>query len=184
MSNLEEQLKISKIGHKFGHQLIDAGIKWIRLAYKLKPQVFTRVAIMSFLTDQLGLLASTISLADEKYHVETWNKFGQIADFDLLNLQEYKSDFFDCDNYSFVYASRGGLIYGLNSFFVAFGNIYDLTGKYIGRHAFNLILTHQNGVLKLYCYEPMNDNSNQVIKGQKIVLIHGWEYRPDWIIGF
>ena len=180
----DEITKINTIFHKFGHNLLGQGIKFIRMAYKLNPKVFTRRVIMEFLKDQTGLPANTISLVDEKYYVETWGKIGQIIDFDLIDQQIYHYDFLDCDNYSFLYASRGGVIYGLNSFFVAFGSVYDLSGKFIGAHAFNLILTHENGVLKLYCYEAMNDNSKQMIKGQKTILEHGWEYRPSWIIGF
>jgi len=174
--------KVNTMFHKFGHQLLDRGIKFIKTAYKLKPKVFTRPEILAFLNGQTGIPNSSISLADMKYHVETWAKWGQIIDLDLIDTQKYLTDVMDCDNFAMAYAARASMVYGLNTCGIAYGNIYDLTGKFIGRHAFNLIVTHEKGVLKLYCYEPMDDNSNQVIKGQKIILIHGWEYRPDWIL--
>jgi len=103
---MTEQEKINKTMHKFGHWLLDYGITSIRNAYKLKPVVFSRQALSLFLSDQLGLPASTISLADEKYHIETWTKWGEIIDFDLIDQQIYLADTRDCkvpDDLAFAY---------------------------------------------------------------------------------
>ena len=180
----DEITKINTIFHKFGHNLLGQGIKFIRMAYKLNPKVFTRRVIMEFLKDQTGLPANTISLVDEKYYVETWGKIGQIIDFDLIDQQIYHYDFLDCDNYAFAYASRAGLIYGLNSCGVAFGSVHNpITKKLIGYHAFNLIITQENGLLKGYLYEPMTDGAVEWRKGQDNALLNpGWVYRINWLI--
>lgn len=182
----DDIVKLNIIAHKFGQQLLDAGIKFIRIAYKLNPKVFTRAEILTFLIDQTSIPASSLSVADEKIYVESWTKWGNIIDFDLINQQIYQPDFFDCDNYSFSYASRASMIYGLNSCGVAFGSIHNpITKQLIGYHAFNLIITHEEGILKLYLYEPMTDSSTLWIKGQDNSLQNpGWIYKPNWIILF
>ena len=181
----EELIKINQISHKFGHLLIDQGIKFIRTAYKLNPKVFTRSLILEFLKDRTGLLSNTISLADEKYYVESWGKWGQIIDYDLIDQQIYHYDYFDCDNSAFLYASRAGLIYGLNSCGVCFGSVHKpITKELIGYHAFNLILAHENGALKAYLYEPMTDSAVEWRKGQDNILQvpADWLYRINWLI--
>lgn len=179
-----ELKKINTIAHKFGHQLLDTGIKWIRIAFKLEPKVYEADVIRTFLADQLGLPASTLSLSDQKYYVETWGKWGQIIDFDLIDQQQYMSDYMDCDNFAFAYASRAGMIYGINSCAVAYGSVHNpITKQLLGYHAFNLIVIHENGVLKLKLYEPMTDDSIEWRKGQDNSLQNpGWVYRVNWII--
>jgi len=183
MTNItQKELSIlSKGFHKFGHELIDKGISFIKAAFKLKPVEYTKVAIMAFLTDQLGLQSPTISLSDGKYYAVTWDKWEQIIDYDLIDTQQYLWDVFDCDNFAYAYASRAGLIYEINTCAVAYGAIYDLNGQLIGYHAFNLIVVYENGVLKLYLYEPMTDKSKVWEKGKKNIL-DTWEYRPTWVI--
>ena len=170
--------------HKFGHWLLKDAVRIIRSSFSLQPQQFSRATILAFLSDQLGLSSSTLSLADEKYFVETWGKWGNIIDYDLIDEQVYQADFFDCDNFSSLYSARASMIYGLNSCALAYGNIYDVkTGKYLFRHAFNLIITHENGVLKLRLYEPQTDESIEWRKGQENALQRlGWIYKPNWIL--
>ena len=180
----EELIKINTAAHKFGHFQLDSGIKWIRIAHKLQPRCYTRGEILLFLSNQLGLPTSTLSLADEKYYVETWSKWIPIIDYDLIDQQVYLSDIRDCDNFAAMYSARASFIYGLNSCGLAYGNIYDLlTKKLLFRHAFNLIIYHENGALKLRLYEPQTDSSIEWRKGQSNVIPQlKWEYRPDWVL--
>ena len=173
------------IGHKFGHTLLNSGINFIRSAHKLAPRIFTRAQISAFLCDQLKLPSSTISLADELYYVETWNKWIPIIEYDLLDTQIYHPDYRDCDNFASTYSARASMIYGLNSCALAYGNIYDVKNpsKLLFRHAFNMIITHENGNLKLKLYEPQTDESADWRKGQNNALQKlGWIYRPDWLL--
>ncbi len=180
----EDTEKQLGIFHRFGHQLIEQGIQFIKKAYKLSPKVFTRTEVLNFLSQETGIPTSSISLADEKYYVESWAKWEKILDYDLVDKQQYLSDRFDCDNFSFAYSALATLNYNLNSCGVGFGNIYDSDTKtYMFRHAFNLIITHDNGVLKLNLYEPQTDEFALWQKGNNNILpILGWEYRPDWLL--
>lgn len=179
-----EITKLNKTAHKFGHFLLDNAISWIRSAYKLRPKEFSRTTISGFLADQLELPTSTLSLADEKFFVETWAKWREIIDYDLLDQQEYLRDTFDCDGFASNYSARANLLYRLNTCGLSYGNIYDAkTGKFLFRHAFNIIITHESGVLKLYLYEPQTDEAVLWIKGQNNALQRmGWIYRPDWVL--
>jgi len=183
-----KQLSIlSQAFHRFGHDLIPRGTKFIQLAFKLKPKSYTKTAILGFLMDQLGLKENHISLSDSKYYVEEWEKWEQIIEYDLTDLKEYLHDVRDCDNFAFAFASNAGIIYGLNTCGVAYGTIYSKkTGKRLGRHAFNLILIHKDGVLKLYLYEPMNDQYKVWEKGKDNALggTTPWIYKPDWCFFF
>lgn len=185
ISNMPDET-INKMYQKLGGVLIDKGILFSRTAYKLNPKVFTRVEILSFLQDQTGIPLSSLSVADEKIYAESWEKWGNIIDYDLLNQQQYLEDKKDCDNFALLFSARSSLIYGLNSCGTAFGSIHDpVTKQLIGYHAFNLIITQQDGELKLRLYEPMADTSALWVKGQDNSLQYpGWLYRPQWILLF
>ena len=172
---------INNLYFKLGMDLIDKGRWFVQNAYKLSPSVYDRQFILGFLTSELGLAMNQISLFDEKYHLTQWEKMGKIIDYDLIDQMTYNYDWADCDNFAFMFGSRASYLYNLNSFGVAVGDVFDLSGKKIGRHCFNLIITKEPTELKIYCYEPMTDGSALIQKGEKII-VGNWEYRPEWII--
>ena len=181
---MDETQQINKMAKSFGMTLLNKGSEIVKYAFKLKPAMYPRANILNFLSQKTGISATNISLADEKYYVVDWNTWGQIIDLDIIDTLTYKSDYFDCDNFSGLFASRANWLYNLNSVCMAFGNIYNKdTGEFIGRHAFNLIIAQDNGILNLYCYEPMNDGQCLVTLKNDIV-IGEWRYEPDWILCF
>ena len=178
MNNTNKVLKTT------GMYLIGAGSLCVRMGFKLKPKKYGRRTIENFLSDLIGISKDTISVSDANYYLLDWDKWGEIIDLDMIDALIYKSDYFDCDNFAFLFASRAADLYKLNSAGVAFGAIYNKdTGKYIGRHAFNIIVTEDNGILHSYCYEPMSDGSALIVKGRDTV-IGSWKYVPDWLIFF
>ncbi len=182
----DEIQQINTIAHKFGQKLMKSGQDIIKTVYKLNPKVFTKAEVLAFLSDQTGIPAYSISLADEKFYMETIDKIYQIIEFDLLDQEEYHADWFDCENFALLFSARTALIYKLNSLGTAFGNIYDpITNKFLFRHGFNLILAHENGILKLLLYEPQDDDSVLWQKGKDNILpILNWKYSPDWLLYF
>lgn len=177
----QELQKVNTAGFKFGMSLLDKGRWFIRNTFKINPSIYDRGVVANFLIDQLGLATNQMSIFDEKYYLTQWNKIGEIIDYDLINQMVYHYDFADCDNFGFMFASRASFLYNLNSFGVAVGDVFNLSGQKIGRHCFNLILTKEANGLKLYCYEPMTDGATTITKGNKII-IGSWEYRIDWCI--
>ena len=176
--------QINEFARKIGLTLINAGTKMLRSAYDLKPLTFTASQINTFLQDQIAGLG--ISLYDEKYSTTDWNTWEWIKDLDLLDTLQYYSDTFDCDNFSYAFASRASTFYLLNSCGVATGWIYDpITKQKLFRHAFNLIITQDNGMLKLILYEPQTDEFKIWEKGKDNILpTLNWLYKPDWVIFF
>jgi len=181
----DEVEQINTIAHKFGQKLIKAGSDMIRAVFKLKPAIYNRSQILTFLNDQTGIPTSSISLADEKYHIVGWDKWLQIMEFDLIDQQQYLTDVFDCENFALAYSSLAAMNYRLNSCGVAFGNIYDpTTNKLLFRHGFNFVIIYDfNGEMKCYIYEPQTDEWGLVEKGKYTILpILNWQYRPDWLL--
>jgi len=181
---LTRKQKINKIAREFGMYLINTGSEMVRSAFSLKPEIFTKTQIRTFLSEITGLPKSTISLSDNYYHLTDWETWGLIIDLDIIDTLIYLRDVFDCDNFAFLFSARAADLYRLNSAGVAYGTLYDAkTGKRIGRHAFNMIITQKDRVLNLWCYEPMTDGQCLVKKGESII-IGPWRYRPDWLFFF
>lgn len=175
-------IQTRNIFKKFGCQLIKRGSAIVRSAFQLKPASFTNTTMRNFLSERTGLNRETISLSDAKYYIIDWEKWEQIIGLDMIDELIYETDVMDCDNFAFLFTARAANVYRINSAGVAFGGIYNKdTGKYIGRHAFNMITTIDNGIMNVRVYEPMNDLSSLVVKGQPII-IGTWEYRPTWIL--
>ena len=183
---MDESQKINQIAMRFGLTLINKGFEITRNASKISRVNYPSNIIKNFLSDQTSIIPSSISLADEKYYLTNLEKVKEIIEIDWTNTFKYVVDNWDCDNFAMLFASEGGNLYGLNTFFVAFGNIYDSnTGAFLFRHAFNLILTQDNGITNLYLYEPQTDEIALWKKGQNNVLLSGkWKYVPDWILGW
>jgi len=176
----------NKLLMKLGYGCFNSGIKIIRSAFRLKPKVYTRSQIRNLL-QSYGL--KSVSLSDEKYYVTSWDVVGKIIDYDLIDEMIYRYDTRDCDNYSFAFASRASVLYNLNSFGVCYGRIYSKkTGKLLGRHAFNLIITEDNGILHPRLYEAQNDGDCLLRKKTGNYnpknLIKDWFYDIDWVIFF
>ena len=178
---MSEKAKINKMALKFGLSLINTGSNIARNAFKSTRILKTSDEMRGFLAMQ-GI--ESISLSDQKYYLTDIDEWKEIIAVDLLDRKEYKSDFADCDNFAFLFASRASHITGLNTAGVAYGAVYDKeTGKHLGNHAFNLIIVENNGIMYAYLYEPMNDSivlwdrkGNNVLKD--------WTYSINWILMF
>lgn len=143
---------------------------------KLKTETYNNNEIQKFLKSQ-GI--SKFSLFDRKYYLIDWNTWQKIIKVDTIN-KEYTNDTFDCDNYSFLFASRMSYLFNLNSVGVVFGKSLEFGKTFnirTNEHSFNLILSYnENKELELYIYEPMNDkwikyNKNNVFKKYKIYSV-------------
>jgi len=176
----EDTKKINEIARKFGHLLINSGISMVRSAYDLKPKEYLGPVIQDTLKAIIGVDVST---ADGKIYLVNWNTIEWIKDLDLTDKLIYYNEVFDCDDFAFHFSSLISTLYLLNNCGVAFGNLYDYSGKFIGRHAFNIIATDENGKLEFRIFEPMNDKWAK-ITGKRTDLGFGWIYEPSWVIFF
>ena len=183
---MDETKKIQQMAMRFGLALINRGFEITRNAGRINKVFYQNAMVKNFLSDQTGIAASSISLSDEKYYLADIDKVNEIIEMDWTNTFKYATDVWDCDNFAMLFSAEAGNLYGLNTFFVAFGGIYDAqTKQLLFRHAFNLILTETNGVMNLYLYEPQTDEISLWKKGQDNVGMSGkWIYRPDWVLGW
>jgi len=174
--------QVNSIKRKLGILLCRQGEDFLKSAFHIKPVVFDSRDVMNFLRDITGLPAGTISLSDRKYYLTDWETFKQIIEVDWTESYKYCSDFFDCDNSSFLFASRMGMMFKLNSASVCYGML-NYSDKSFG-HAFNLIITHNNiGGLEARIFEPMTDEWC-LIEKEKPSMIGYKEYKILWIIMF
>jgi len=171
---------INKIATKFYFSLLKAATDGIRTVFKVAPMEYPSSVVRQLLINTTGVPTFSISLSDNKYFLTTWERWGEIIDFDLIDQLVYYYDKFDCDNFAFYFASRAAGLYGLNTGGVAYGSIYDKnTNELLGRHAFNIIVTTND----IRAYEPMTDE-DCVIEAGKPIVIGGWRYVCDWILLF
>lgn len=82
-----------------------------------------------------------------------------------------------CDDFAYSFFTHTSEIFEINNVGIVHGHIYNKdTGKWIGGHFWNAILTENYGELHIHFYEPMNDKFVLNIKGKKVIM-GNWEYR-------
>ena len=190
MANLTpQQAKITAI--RFYYKLLEIIKGFIRALMLVVFNQTDRFALKGILQDRTGVDSNSISMADEKYFMTSWAKWGQIIDYDLIDQMIYKADKYDCDNFAGSFSNRAAEIYELNTCGIAYGSIYNAeTDSYLGEHAFNIIVTYDNGKINLICYEPMTDGQTLITKNKPIIINNLWEsgksiswrYLPKWLI--
>jgi len=156
-----------------------------KFAYSLYENVFnfdTEVKSADEVEKELKKMCDSISTADSKYKLMTVDDWKKWIEQDWTNSKEYISEHRDCENYAFYFASRVAWLFRVNSAFVAFGDIYSAdTGDQVGRHAFNVLFTKDDG---LYLYDPMEGMDDEWTKIEDGTIIKDWDYKPTWILGF
>jgi len=108
--------------------------------------------------------------------IETWRKI--IRD-DLIDRISWTSERFDCDNFATLFSSFMALFYGLNGAGVAIGAVLDNNKSVTGYHAYNVLVAEENGKVKLFVYEPQNDEIQPASRETKMSWAY---YRTDFII--
>jgi len=87
-----------------------------------------------------------IKLLDETYYIPTKKEVDKFLELDDTNLKKYKKDIFDCDNFAEVLCARAAL-------FTNFHLIYAESKT----HAYNYVITKDNGEFSLWLIEPQTD---------------------------
>lgn len=175
--------KISFIKRKLADLHYNISKAYARSAFDIRPVDINKADLLKLLVD--NKVSESYSMADKKYRLTDFETWKAIIAMDWSDKREYIYDIFDCDNFAFLFSARIADYFELNSAGTAFGSIYDKnTGKYIGEHAFNIIVTQENlGNKKIIVYEPMTDGYCEFEKG-KDIIIGNWIYKPRWLIFF
>jgi hypothetical protein len=177
----EEKDKILSMFHYLGNQLEDRSISFRRMAFKPKTISYPKHTILGFLEGVIGK-QNIYSVYDDSYHITSIENWKTIADNDLLNLQKYIQPTLDCDKYARMFQAKSSIIYGLNSCGTATAVCIKSDGTTV-KHAFNSIITEDNGVLHLYIYEPQTDCFKLFKRGDTILDNPKWNYgNISWIL--
>ena len=167
------QAQVSEITRKFASALFDSAVKTYQLAYKTFQPTKVPFSFMQSALTNAGITAPAIQL-DDSYFVTEWNQWEIIKDTTIIDKLIYYAEYFDCDNFSYLFSSLSALLFKLNSCGATYGAVYnDATKELIAYHYFNTIITSDGSA---YCYEPMNDNWVKIEKDKPIVM-GGWEYK-------
>ncbi|MEM3386284.1 MAG: lectin MOA-related protein [Nitrososphaerales archaeon] len=93
--------------------------------------------------------SASIFLRDSYYRLLPKEAIEQFLAKDLTDREQYLSEFFDCDDFSFVLMGRVNLWFPN-----AFGILWAYPSKHFG-HALNCFVDFS---FKVWCVEPQNDN--------------------------
>ena len=110
--------------------------------------------------------------------IENWEYF-------IINcwLKEKKwiENYYDCEDFADTFAVFAKLILGV-SVYKIYGGIFDRnTGKWIGYHYWNAIISQEKNGKEMHFYEPMTGSLVQY-SGQKEIVLDNWRYNPEQII--
>jgi len=145
-------------------------------AFKLDRVCYPASSLQAFL-ETLGL---TPGLSDRKYYFIPFEDWKNIIEVDWVNEKEYYSDYWDCDNYGWLFSARMAMLFKVNTAGRGSGTLHNPnTGKFLGNHAFNIIVSRETDGFHAWLYEPMNDLYTEITKNKKLVL-KNWEYRLTW----
>ena len=173
----EEQRKVNLLSKQLGVTLITNGEMFLKQGFKVEPKIIkTKNELAAWLSENVF---KGQSLWDEKFYVESLDFYLSLIEIWWGDKKQYITDRYDCDNYARHFQSALSLYFGLNSAGTASGSVYDENGKFLARHAFNIILVSDNGVLKPYLFEGMRNIMTQW-NGPKTKL-GPWLYEIDWI---
>jgi len=177
MQDKEELLsKIQLLHLKIGHAFYRLAFNYINKGFKIEKREFDRERIKNII--RIQNLANSYSLADERYYLTDWQTWKKIIKYDWIDKKKYHRDYFDCDNFAFVFSANASFFYGLNSCGVAFGVINK---EYA--HCFNVIFALENEKVKTIIYEPIRDGFVEYDQG-KPIKIGNWTYKINWLFMF
>ena len=172
----QASLKSLKRYRKIAASVERVGAEALGRAFKLNIVSYPASSLQAFLKT-VGL---TPTLSDNKYYFIPFEDWKKIIEVDWVDEKQYYSDYWDCDNYGWLFSARMAMLFKVNTAGRASGTLYDPnTGKQIGIHAFNIIVSRENDGFHAWLYEPMNDLYTEITKGKKLVLKNWW-YKPTW----
>jgi len=176
----DEERKVNTIQKGLAKILLQNGSMFLKQAFKVSPtKEMTRAELNLFLINKGFTKPGSLSLSDEQFYFESLDFWNSFIAYYWNEQRPYETDRFDCDNFAFKFASDATDLFGLNSVGACYGNVYRKDGSWLSGHAFNLILaTDENGELKVYLYEPMNDNITEW-NGDKTPM-GNWLYEINW----
>ena len=169
------ETKVNQLARKMGVILCESGMRMIRSAFSLKPEMRRFWYLEKFFKEQ-GIKAR-LNPADNDFYFTNWETMKKIIEVDWISQKKYVKEKFDCEDFAYAFKSHLSEIYGLNGIGVSHGHCYDLTGKWKYGHFWIVLPTIDNGKFNLHWLESINDKWVEHKIGRKII-IGATEYRP------
>lgn len=86
---------------------------------------------------------------DKNYRVPSKESFTDILEQDVVDEINYQAEYFDCEDFSFLFKALSALHYRINS--------VGLVISYNSQHAFNVVMVEEREQLEVYKLEPQSD---------------------------
>ena len=125
--------------------------------FRMSTKTFSSNDVLNAILEPHDWRGTTLKMLDKTYKVPSHKNLVQTIGSMWATQRKYSLDQYDCENFSvWFWAWLGGL--GSN----ACGLVLDTSGA----HAYNIVVTHTDGVLKAHLLEPQTGQF--VHKGQNL----------------
>jgi len=171
----EQEKKVNELARKFGKVIALSGIKMMRSAFDIPYFTLTGEEIAKVIKNYA---AGEVILLDGSYQLTDLETWLAIIAVDWTEAKKYKKEIYDCDNFSYSFASRMAEIFELNGAAAIYGKVFNKdTGELVGFHMWNGFIAKNGDYFELYMLEPITDLYTKVEKNQPII-IGNWKYEP------
>jgi hypothetical protein len=155
--------KINQIGKQLGRTLIGQGMSVLAKSIKTTPKIMTSIEVRGEIEKYLDV---KLVFLDGKYKIIPWEQWREIdEEIYQITKKKYVSQFADCDDRAYITKYFTQQIFGISQF-IAHGHCYDMQGKWLFGHFWDMKLTPEG----LYAYEPIGNEWTKVEKKQQIVM--------------
>jgi len=156
-------------------RLHNQSLWFFKHAFGLKLKKTSQSYIKMFLAGR-GMPLSKIWFADHDYYYVTIEEMRDIIKYDWTDKKEYLKEKFDCDDFALVFKAHLAERFNINAVGLARGVKIDSisTGEPKGYHRANIFFADDNGVIKLYFFEPQTDKMKGIWGYNKFIELTGW----------
>ena len=158
-----------------GKVLVNNGLKFIQQGFHINPKECGWQEMIDFISAKLNI---QLSLKDRKFYLIDWETWKQFIKIDWIEEKKYIEDRFDCDNFAQTFSAHASELFDI-SVATCYGKVYHKNNnQFIDYHEWSVIITKEiDGAKHLYFYEPMNDQSVEVLDKNNITIAN-WRYEP------
>ncbi len=171
MANENQIQQVNFLLKKIGLGFIDLGMYYLQKSFHLSPlkvgNDFVNQAIKQYNPTQ------PIVHFDSHYYLISIEQWQEIIKADWIDTRKWLLDKRDCDNLANAFASNASMYYEINSAGRVYGKLFDINGKFINWHYWNVVILPDK---RVYFIEPMNDGVVEYKGG--IVVIKNGKYEP------
>jgi hypothetical protein len=155
---------ISDLSKSFNASLITMGIQGMQREYSKAPCIVKPANLLSVQLQSAGVNCS-FSYMDYEYFLTDWRASNDCLKYiqNILTNFPWTKEKHDCDNRASLIASLFNIFTLTTGCGTAYGKVYDLSGKLVDWHYWNIIATSDG---KVYGFDIDAGGSAEILKGK------------------